>query len=258
MAPTAHHVAVDRPDLQHTTSVRMRTQDTPLKLQEMQLMRLVNCIHTVPELRWDVQYQEMSDEVYVEVRLGSVPANAEVNRWWLGVLISVSSAEAELHEVVNGAARGCFVRNVLQAMEEKALVRMGTDSSMAVGITQRLGAGRVRHLEVKNLWIQEKVKSHELKISRVKPEEDNRADLLTKFLDPKRHHKLIKLLPLSVPVALDVVCSLLPVRATAGNQIQTVQKIEEMSVAALMVEVGCWWLCVMSEQTVARRSGNSD
>ena len=35
-----HTVAVDRPDLQYTTSVLMRTLETPLKLQEMQLMRL--------------------------------------------------------------------------------------------------------------------------------------------------------------------------------------------------------------------------
>ena len=34
MVPTAHYVAVDRPDLQHT-SVLMRTLETPLKLQEM-------------------------------------------------------------------------------------------------------------------------------------------------------------------------------------------------------------------------------
>ena len=48
------------------------------------------------------------------------------------------------------------------------------------------------------MLIQEKVRSHELKASRVKSE-DTRADLLTKFFDPERHHKLIKLLPLSVP-----------------------------------------------------------
>ena len=51
----------------------------------------------------------------------------------------------------------------------------------------------------------------------------------------------VKLLPLSVTGtrcgvansgALGVVCSLLPVRAAAGKQIETVEKIEEMSVAA--------------------------
>ena len=74
--------------------------------------------------------------------------------------------------------------------------------------------------------------------------EDSRTDLLTRFLNPDRHHKLIKLLPLSVPetrrvansVSLGVVCSLLPVRAIAGNQNETVEKIEEMSMATGWME----------------------
>ena len=149
----------------------------------------------------------------------------------------------------------------------------------------------MRHLEVKDLLIQEKIRSHELKVSRVKPE-DTRAELLTKFLDPERHQKLIKLLPPSVPgtrrevansVVLVVVCSLSPVRATAGNQVETVEKIEEISVGAgwlatgsrtrivessemttwipwsarwmLLVGVGCEWLCVTSKQTCPLRTG---
>ena len=209
---------------------------------------------------------------------------------------SLSSAEAELHEVVNGAARGLFIRNVLRALVVKAVMRVGTGSSVVAGLTQRLGARRVRHLEVKDLWIQEKVRSHELKISQVKTE-DNRADLLTKFLDPERHHKLIKLCPLSAPgtrrgvansASLEVVCSMLPVRATAGNQIETVEKINEVSMAArwlargsrtqvvefvemttrilwwarwmLMAGVGCWWLRVCDEQAewCSENSGNTD
>ena len=56
---------------------------------------------------------------------------------------------------------------MIHALGLKATVRVETDSSAAAGITQRLGAGRVRHLEAEVLWIHEKVKSHELKVSRV-------------------------------------------------------------------------------------------
>ena len=35
ITPTAHQVAADRPDLQHATSIHMRTLETPLELQEM-------------------------------------------------------------------------------------------------------------------------------------------------------------------------------------------------------------------------------
>ena len=145
---------------------------------------------------------------------------------------SLGSAWVDLHDVVNGTARRLVIRNVLQALGLKATVRVETGSSAAAGITQTLGAGRVRHLEAEVLWIHEKVKSHELKVSRVKSE-DNRADMLTKCLDPERHHNLIEQLPLSVPgtgcgwaysVALGVVCSLLPGRPAASNQIETVRK----------------------------------
>ena len=62
--------------------------------------------------------------------------------------------------------------------------------------------------------------------------------MLPKFVDPERHHNLIEQLPPSVPgtgcgwaysVALEVVCSLLPGRLAASNQIETLEKIEEMS-----------------------------
>ena len=55
-------------------------------------------------------------------------------------MISLISAEAELHKIVNGTTRGLFIRNVLQAMELKAVVRVGRDSNAAAGISQRFGA----------------------------------------------------------------------------------------------------------------------
>ena len=75
-------------------------------------------------------------------------------------MISLSRAEAEFHEVVNGTARRLFINSSLQAMERKAVVRMGTHASVAVGITQGLRAGRVRHLEIKDLWIRERRFEH--------------------------------------------------------------------------------------------------
>ena len=72
---------------------------------------------------------------------------------------------------------------------------MGSDASAAIGITARLGAGRVRHLEAKELWIQEKVRAKEVTTTKIGTKV-NRADLLTKFLDGAQHHALLALLPL--------------------------------------------------------------
>ena len=122
-----------RTDLQYTKSVFMRNVETSLKLQEMQLMRRANYISAVREWRWDFQHQEMPDEVYVEVDSDWAQCPRTCRSTGAGLVfwrkhllasycqqqhtISLASAEAELHEVVNGAARGLFIRNVLQSME---------------------------------------------------------------------------------------------------------------------------------------------
>ena len=63
--------------------------------------------------------------------------------------------------------------------------RLNTDSSAAKSITARRGAGRVRHTEVRELWVQYRVAEGEFKIVKVKGEE-NVADGLTKHVDRQK------------------------------------------------------------------------
>ena len=95
-------------ELEHTARLWVAT---PLKLQEMQLMRLASCMGR------DFQYQELPDEVDVEV--DSDWAQCPRTRrstggglvFWAKYLLdsycqqqhtmSLSSAGAEIHEVVN-------------------------------------------------------------------------------------------------------------------------------------------------------------
>ena len=55
------------------------------------------------------------------------------------------------------------------------------DSSAAIGVAQRKGSGKIRHVRVGLLWIQEKVEEDELQIHKVHGE-SNPADLLMKHL----------------------------------------------------------------------------
>ena len=61
--------------------------------------------------------------------------------------------------------------------ELKAVVRC--DSSAALAISQRVGLGNVRHLEVQYLWIQERHSAKQNDLRKVKGEQ-NPADMLTK------------------------------------------------------------------------------
>ena len=104
---------------------------------------------------------------------------------------------------------GLFFQNVLQSIDIVAKVWVGTDSSAASGITQSLEAGLARHLEATG-----EGDIRELKVKN----EDNLAGLLTKFLDSERHHKLFKLLPLSVRVTRrSMAYSVARVGVTAGS-----------------------------------------
>ncbi len=68
-------------------------------------------------------------------------------------------------------------------------VQVNTDSSVAKRITPWRGAGRVRHIEVRDLWVQDRVAKGELSIVKVKGEE-NVADGLTHHVDRQKmeHH----------------------------------------------------------------------
>ena len=54
-----------------------------------------------------------------------------------------------------------------------------SDASAAIGIANRIGIGKVRHIEVNQLWLQDKVAKKELIIEKV-PAEGNLVDALTK------------------------------------------------------------------------------
>ena len=65
-----------------------------------------------------------------------------------------------------------------------------TDASAAVEITHRQGLGKVRHLAVQDLWIQQRVRERKLKIEKVDGK-INVADLMTKPLAGPRIAELM-------------------------------------------------------------------
>ena len=61
-------------------------------------------------------------------------------------------------------------------------LRIKTDASVAKSLASRRGLGGIRHIEVNQLWLQEKVNEGTIEVEKVKGE-TNRADVLTKFKD---------------------------------------------------------------------------
>ena len=118
--------------------------------------------------------------------------NEEIDEWWVhcrrkavtkelefNSTITLSSGEAELHGVVKGGANGLGFLSLLRDYNIRVKLRLWTDSSASKGMCSRQGLGKVRHLDVQDLWIQQRLRNVDFSLYKVKGD-DNPGDLFTK------------------------------------------------------------------------------
>ena len=106
-------------------------------------------------------------------------------------IIALSSGEAELYAQVKRAAQTLGMISMAADFGECLSGTVYSDSSAALGMVTRTELGKVRHIRVQYLWLQERVAQSDLAVRRVAGE-TSPADLLTKGLAReliKRHTK---------------------------------------------------------------------
>ena len=107
-------------------------------------------------------------------------------------VVSLSSSEAEYYSLVSGAADALFIKAVLQFLLEKPIVlSMRLDNQAAKQLSHKQGCGKIRHMEGRYLWLQEKVAAKVLSVGSVDGEL-NPSDLGTKV--PHGPSRLLALL----------------------------------------------------------------
>ena len=93
-------------------------------------------------------------------------------------LIALSSAEAELNAAVEAAQEGLGIAYLEEELGRQLIVNLYGDSSANHGIIQRQGIGKVKHLGVRQLWLQQQVEIGTCQHYKI-PRLDNFADLMT-------------------------------------------------------------------------------
>ena len=93
--------------------------------------------------------------------------------------IALSSAEAELIAMAKLSAEALGLISLARDLGEEKIGKVWADSSAAIAIVNRLGAGKLRHIHIGSLWIQEVQKDRRLKFHKVAGVA-NCADLMTK------------------------------------------------------------------------------
>ena len=110
--------------------------------------------------------------------------------------VSLSSGESEFYGSVSAAADGLYLKAGIEFIlgsGDNLIVKLIGDSAAARGIQTRRGAGKVRHLEAKYLWLQAKTQDGTLQVASVGTKW-NVADLGTKALSKCRIKFLLNLL----------------------------------------------------------------
>ena len=80
--------------------------------------------------------------------------------------VALSSGEAEYYALTRAASAGLLLKNVLEEIQRETEMICLTDSSAAKGITARQGVGRVKHLSLKELWVQDMVAKKSFKVQK--------------------------------------------------------------------------------------------
>ena len=89
-------------------------------------------------------------------------------------VIALSSGESEFYAAGTAAAYLLFMVYLVREMKMKAQGYLYSDSSAARGIMGRIGPGRLRHLQTRFLWLQERLRQKEFILGSVPGGEQNR------------------------------------------------------------------------------------
>ena len=114
--------------------------------------------------------------------------------------IALSSCEAEYYALVEGASRAMGVQagaKELGISVDAMTVEAATDSSAAKSYASRRGAGRIRHIEVRMLWLQHALAQGKFRLVKVLGLQ-NPADVLTKYKSLGDHQSLLRMVNIEV------------------------------------------------------------
>ena len=204
LAARANYLALDRPDIAYAAKECCRHMSAPSTLDWAGLVRIVRYLVGRPRLVYDFPWQDECLEVQTHVDTdfagcvvtrkstsgGLSRRGAHVLKHWSSTqkTIALSSGEAELAGVVKGAGEGLGLVSLGADLGLRLTLEVHADSSAAIGICRRTGIGKVRHLAVGQLWVQEKVRCGDFRLFKVLGT-DNPADILTKAIRAECIHR---------------------------------------------------------------------
>ena len=196
---SVNYMAIDQPDLQFACKEACREMAAPTPASWLKLKRIARYLLGREKVVWRYPWKTGHGgwKVYVDsdwagdVRTrkstsgGLIMLGEHCIRTWSITQGSpaLSSCEAEYIALVDGASRALGLQAAAKELGIEVgdmVIEAATDSSAAKSYASRRGAGRVRHIEVRLLWLQQAVADGRFRLQKVLGTE-NPADTLTKY-----------------------------------------------------------------------------
>ena len=197
----AAYLGQDRPDIAEPVKSLAQSMSKPTEESWSDLKRLARYLASTPCAGW--RFEEQRDLRKITATVDSDFAGDIVNRKSTTGLIlrigrhvvktssnlqstvSLSSGEAEYYGMVKAAAAALGLQALMRDWGFDAQIAIESDSSAARSFASRRGLGRLRHVQTRYLWLQERVKLGHVKLHAVAGT-NNYADVLTKVTAASR------------------------------------------------------------------------
>ena len=191
------YLSMDRPEVSFAAKELCRHFAHPTKIGVQALKRAVRFLVGMPRLVWHYQFQTRTDKmrVFVDTDFGgcqhtrrstsggiAMVGSHPIKHWSLTqTTIALSSGEAELGGICRGASIALGLQSLAADLGISLQIEILTDATAAIGICRRRGLGKIRHLHVSDLWVQDRLETGDFKLTKVLGA-DNPADVLTKHV----------------------------------------------------------------------------
>ena len=181
-------LAPRRPDIAFATNRLARSLAKPFKSDNISSKHLLRYLCGTERAQHSPYFTD-SDWA------GNRPTRESVSSWVVmldGVLLSAgtraqsvvaqSSCEAEYIAATAATSEAKYIQSLFLACGQHVSIQLREDSSGAIGVASRRGLQRLRHLDVRFLWLQQETANKRVRISKV-PGPENVADANTKPAD---------------------------------------------------------------------------
>ena len=205
----AQFLAQDRADLSETVKSLTRKMKAPNESDMKDLKRLgrylvgrprvVNVYHPQKSTNVIKVYADSDHAGCLLTRRSTTGYTISIGRHCvkhgsnLQSTIALSSGESEFYALTRGVALGLSLRSLMQDWGQHYDLEIYSDSSAARGTSARRGLGKLRHVQTRYLWIQERVANHDLAVKCVSTK-TNTADLCTKPVNKETSERHMKTL----------------------------------------------------------------